>query len=570
VSGVVWAARRGGGKTYAMGHKGTKIAMNTPNGRFAMQARSLKTGKDDVYAEKVRMPFESMPFYLKPSSQIQADGIKFYPKTSSALAHDIQRHNGRVFVRSSEMTSVDGNRVHAYGNDESGKDKDGNVLSDYNGTVKKMISLGGEIIGFAMYFSTFGEFEKGGKAFFELFKASISHKRNDLGRTMTGLVAYFTPAYDGYDDCIDEYGYSIIDDPDEPYINLTGKRMDMGAKTILTINRDQWKEAGNMINLNEEIRDNAWTIREAARKVMTSESWDMAVLDARIEYLEFDDNAPQPRIVNLEWEGGTRTKYIEKDGKRINTGQLSNVIIKDVAEGEEGRFKLHLEPPDEWKNKKQYDHFSGNWSPDPNFRHRYVLGCDPFAMDLKDTTGKKLSMGGGIMHFKRDYNIDPDDMNIHSWTSCTTAMTYCMRADTTDEYCDDMLKAAVLFSSMVSSERNVTHVLKKFREWGCSGYLLHLTNPITGELDPVAGVRTQGEAKQNLFASVRDYVKNHAHRERSLELLLQIRNTETMDDLTDNDLVASQGVALMGSESRHITELDESAGSIDMSNEYLY
>ncbi len=568
-SGMVWAARRGGGKTYIMGHIGTKIAMNTRNGRFVIQARSETTAKDDVYMEKVRQPFETLPFWNKPCNQIQEGGIRFYPKNKSALSHETQRHNGRIFVRSSANTAVDGNRVHAYGNDESGKDAVGNVLSDYNGTVKKMISISEEIIGFAMYFSTFGQFDKGGKAFFDLFKASISHQRNDLGRTRTGLIAYFTPAYDGYDDCIDEYGYSIIEDPTEPYFNMKGVEMKRGAKSILTINREQWREAGNSIQLSEEIRDNAWTIREASRPAVTTESWNMKIIDERIEYLEFDEQAPKPRLVNLEWVGGSRSMMKEKDGKLVNSGQLAGVKIVDDPNG---RWKLHNAPPDEWRNKKQYEHFTGQWGPDPNFKYRHVIGSDPFAFDKKDTTSKakNLSSGGGLVFRKRDFNFDPDDTNIRNWTSYTSAATYLYRPDTTDEYCEDMLKACVLWSSMISTERNVPHIIKKFREWNCMGYLLHLTDPITGELDPVPGFRTQGEAKQDLFALVRDYVNNHGHREESLELLYQIRATETFDDLTDNDLVAALGGALKGAESRMYETMGEDSDMVDMSGYATY
>lgn len=570
VSGVVWATRRGQGKTYIMGHKGVKRAMRIKNGKFIIQARSYETARDDVYTEKVKMPFQSMRFWYKPTHQVQQSDILFYPKNQATLSGEVMPHNGRVFVRSSEMNSVDGNRTQAYGNDESGKDESGQVLNDFNATVKHMLSLAGEIIGFAMYFSTFGEFEKGGRAFFDLFLASIFHKSNDLGRTPTGMVGLFNPAFDGYDDCIDEFGDSVIEDPEKPYVNLLGKSMERGAKSVLQIKRDSLKEEGRWVDLNQEIRNDPFNIREAARKASATDTVDLEVVNKRIEYLEFDDEAPRPRCVNLEWAGGRRTIHEEQNGKLVDTGRLADVLIVTPQDEKKGRFKFYLTPPEDCANRKTFDQFSGQWGPDSLFKHRNLIGSDPFAMDKKDTTGKVLSKGGGIGFWKRDLQVDPDDLQRHWWKSHRTMFTYNHRADTTEEYCDDMLKACVLLSCPVSTERNVTRVIEKFREWKCSGYLLHLTDPITGAPDPVPGVRTQGEMKQNLFSHVRDYAKYHGHREESLDLLEQIRDCETLEDLTDNDLVAALGVLLIGVGSRQVDKVEENSEYLDMSDEAMY
>lgn len=570
VSGVVWATRRGQGKTYMLGHKGIKRVMRIKNGRFVIQARSYETARDDVYTEKVKMPFQSMRFWYKPTHQVQASDILFYPKNSAVLSGEVPPHNGRIFVRSSENTAVDGNRTHVYGNDESGKDESGQVLNDHNDTVKHMLSLAGEIIGLAMYFSTFGQFEKGGKAFFDLFMASIFHKSNELGRTPTGMVGLFNPAFDGYDDCIDEFGESIIEDPQVPYINLLGKRMERGAKSTLMIERDSLKESGNYILLNKEIRNNPFNIREAARKASATDTVDLEVVNKRIEFLEFDDEAPKPRYVNLEWVGGRRTIHEEVNGKLVDTGRIADVYIHTPEDEKKGRFKFYLSPPEECANRKVFDQFSGQWGPDPIFKHRNLIGSDPFAMDKKDTTGKVLSKGGGVGFYKRDLQVDPDDLQRHWWRSHRTMFTYNHRADTTEEYCDDMLKAAVFLSCPVSTERNVTRVIEFFRMWNCSGYLLHLTDPITGMPDPVPGVRTQGDTKQNLFSQVRDYAKYHGHREESLDLLEQIRDCETFDDLTDNDLVAALGVLLIGLGSMQIDRVEENDNFLDMSGEMMY
>jgi hypothetical protein len=567
IAGVVWATRRGQGKTYIMGCKGVCRTLRAKGERFIIQARSETTAKDDVYTEKVKIPFLAVPFFFKPSHRVYEEKIVFSPKNRGAIDLGLSPHNGQILIRTSKMTSVDGNRLWTYGNDESGKDEQGGIVEDHMGTIRETLSVSNEIIGFAMYFSTFGQFTGGGREFFQLFMMSVNHKRTDIGRTPSWLVALFNPAFDGFDKCIDEFGESIIEDPEEPYINLKGELMHIGGRTYLNGERLAAKEIGDYETYDYLVRNNPFNIREASRPPQAQDTWDMEGLNKQIEYLQFDTEAPQGREVNLEWEGGSMFKHKEVNGILLKTNELSNVLIKDAEPGK-GKFKMYIQPADEWKNKKEYDSISGWWGPSQSVRHRFVLGTDPFAYDLKDTRSKKLSKGGGVMHYKRDFQADPDGTPRNIWKSRTTALTYLYRPDTTDEYAEDMLMAAVLYGSYVSTETNVTVILKKFREWKVWGYILYLIDPVTGRLNDFPGVRTQGEEKQRLLNSVRDYVRYDIQRESSLELCEQISQVETPDDLPKNDLVAALGVALMGSESHYADVMDQSSNVFDGTDLY--
>ncbi len=567
-AGVIWSTRRGGGKTYWGGFKGTMGVLRSRNEMFGIQARNKDTAKDDVYADKIKKPFQDLPFFFKPTHTVYESGISLFPRTRGELGSAMRPNGSKIFVRSSEMTAIDGNRMIKYLNDESGKDEHGDIVSDHMGTIRETLHIAGEIIGFAMYLSTFGQFEGGGKKFFELFKLSMWHKQTDIGRTQSWLIAMFTPAFDGYDYCVDEFGMSVIDDPPAPYINMYGQKVDIGAKTYLQAERDAAKADGDWELLQDLIRNNPFNIREASRPVSHSDSYDMEALNRRIEFLQFDPEAPQPREVNLKWVGGKMFKEKNVDGRMVRTNELADVEIVFPEPGEEFRFRMYQQPI--LQNRKEIDPFTGNWMPSPGIRDKFVLGTDPFAFDLKDTRTKQLSKGGGVMFMKRDHSIDNDSVPRHSWQTNKTALTYLHRASTTDEYAEDMLKAAVLYGAMVSTETNVTVVLKKFREWKVWGYILYLTDPVTGMLNKDPGVRTQGEEKQRLLSSVRDYVKYDIGREESLELCEQILDTETPEDLTKNDLVAALGVALMGVESTHVEIMDNQSTFLDMSDEVLY
>jgi hypothetical protein len=567
VAGIVWSTRRGGGKTYWGSFKGIMRTLRSRNEKFGIQARSGETAKSDVYQDKVRTPFQELPFFLKPSNQVYESSINLFPKVRGEMGSSMRPNGGKIFTRTSEMTNIDGNRLYTYLNDESGKNKDGDVVTDHMGTIRETLHVAGEIIGFGMYLSTFGEFEGGGKKFFDLFKLSMWHKQTDIGRTQTWLISIFTPAFDGFDICVDEYGLSVIEDPEEPYINMHGVKMEVGAKTYQMAEREAAKQDGDWELYNSLVRNNPWNIREASRPVINSEAYDMDALNKRIEYLQFDAEAPQGRDVNLGWVGGKMFKEKVIDGKNVRTNELADVEILDPEQGETGRFKMYIQPQSPNKKEKNFD---DNWMPTPGFRNRFVLGTDPFAYDDKDTRSKQLSKGGGAMFMKRDLSLDTNEVPRNMWETHKTAMTYLHRATTTDEFAEDMLKAAVLYNSMVCTETNVTVVLKKFREWKCWGYILYTTDPVTGILNTYPGVRTQGEAKNRLLSSVRDYVKYDIQREDSLELCEQILATETPEDLTKNDLVAALGVALIGIESTHVEIMDDYSTVLDMSDETTY
>ena len=57
--------------------------------------------------------------------------------------------------------------------------------------------------------------------------------------------------------------------------------------------------------------------------------------------------------------------------------------------------------------------------------------------------------------------------------------------------------------------------------------------------------------------------------EESLQILAQIRDCATFDDLTDNDLVAAIGALLIGLGSMQIDRVEENDNFFDMSGEMM-
>lgn len=535
VFGVVFPKRRRVGATFMGSHVGTRIASDNRMGTFAIQALTKETAKDDVFGSKVRDPFESYPFYYKPTHTAHATNqIKFVPRKGVSLGTNIYPHGGWIIPRSSENKAFDGNKLYAYLNDESGKKKDANILHEFTDTIKNALAQGEDIHGFALYTSTFGEFESGGgKEYFDLCKKSLAHKRDDNGFTQTGLVTLFIPAYDGLDGYVDEFGYSVIEDPEFPYKNMEGKIKTEGAKTYLTNKRKFLEEMQDWAGLAAVMRNEPFDLKEASSPTINTDFWDINILRQQISKLSYEEtNATYE--ADLEWE----------DGKRFNT-----VNVVQPKDGKKGKWIISRLPPKEDRNKIEWDGSSNWYKPQTAYMGSYILGTDPFYYNVQDVSGKKKSNGGGAMFMCFDPLIDAKDSTEKITERFT--MTYCNRPDTVDEYCEDMLMAAVLCNAMVMTETNVPHILDKFREWGAGGYIMYMTDA-NGIISKTAGIRTTVEVKQKIFSAYGDYLKHNGTREKHLELLQEIMEAESFDDMTRLDLFAAGGMALLGAKSRYI------------------
>jgi len=173
--------------------------------------------------------------------------------------------------------------------------------------VRKTLAQGLDIHGFATFASTFGEFESGGgKQYFDLIKDSMYGDGDDNGHTTSGLRTLFIPAYDGYDKCVDEYGMSVIYDPETPVRGLEGHTIYKGAKTILMNTRRDLSQKGKYIEMMGERRDNPFTIKEAASKSNNTQNFNQKILEDRITELNWC-NPPKTRRVRLDWLCGRAT-----------------------------------------------------------------------------------------------------------------------------------------------------------------------------------------------------------------------------------------------------------------------
>lgn len=521
-----------------------------------IQSITERQAKEDVYLDKVVKPWRKIPFFYKPAhdgTDFPKEKLSFtYPaaRTQGVSQNRIASHDGWIEARASSERAFDGQKLHAYLDDEGGKHGDSGVSIPrrWQDVVRKCLSQGLRINGLAMFTSTLGEFEAGGgKEFFDLIKSSYYDERNENGFTTSGLFTLFIPAYDGYDECVDEYGISIIEDPLEPVRNLEGNIVTRGAKTILMNTRKDLEEKGLDLRLNGEIRDNPWTLQEAASKASKNSNFDLSILRSRINQLKFD-RLFRTRTVKLDWSNGFG----------------SNVIVTDDPEG---KYVVSYLPSEDFRNKKYFDSEKNSWYPASEVVNKYILGCDPFKFNNRDVKGRRKSNGGGAVFYKHDPSTDYTEKPLDQWISNKFVVTYNIRVDDGNTYCEDMLKLALLFGAHVYPERNVPIVIEKFREWGYEGYLLNDIDA-NGKLVPAPG-RYTGEAdKEQIFTEYMNYIRMFGKNDNHLELLEECLEINDPSEMTNYDLFSAGGMALLGAKSAFPKYIQE-ANSTRIMNDLL-
>ncbi len=539
----------------------SQITIDRAFGIFAIQALTERTAVNDVYKRKFRYSFDNMWFFFKPThGRNNESKFAFIPDKATSLSKDTPPHGGVVEARSSENKAFDGIEITGYLNDESGKKVKGNVLDEWADTIKNTLAYGESIHGFAVYVSTLGEFEKGGgKIFVDLCRLSFPNELDDNGHTQTGLATLFISADDGYDNCIDMYGYSVMEDPDEPYINLEGKLQHRGSLSIILNKRTQLEKNKNWKLLSHEKRSNPLTFREASSKTITGENWDNTdKIREQIANIKFSP-APLVRRVSLEWS----------DGLSLTQRPYHPSLKVIMKEDDNGKFEISLSPPEGMRNMVQK--VGDIYGPTPTTSSRFILGVDPFKYSEKDlsTNTKNPSKGAAVLKYKHDPVIDPLEKPVEQWTTNRYILTYMERPEI-DVFCEDMAKIAIFWGALVNTENNVDIVIDRFRQWKLDGYLMHLVEPATGKISQKPGVYSSQPTHNKGFSLIQRHLSHHIGREVHARQLEQILDTENFDDITKNDLMAATIMCEIGDDNPIVRILEEASQTRDLSDFVRY
>jgi len=494
-----------------------------------------KTGKDaqeNVFMKKVFPMFRSYPFFFKPVQ----DGTT-NPRMELAFREPSKRitKNNKAVMMTQALDTVinwkntvnnayDGEKLHTLFLDESGKYESPIDVNELWRIHRTCLLVGKKVVGKALVGSTVNPLDKGGANFRKLYYDSDPKKRNENGRTKSGLYKIFIPAYEALEGFFDQYGLPIVNDPEKPLNTMEGDITKIGAKTYL--NNERKALMSDPYELNEVIRQFPWTEEEAFRDSTKTSHFNISRI---YEQIEHNSNLfPNPVVRgNFVW----------------NNGQQDTKVT--FSPDPNGKFYVSWLPPFEESNKQVIQ--LGKRA--PGNVHVGVGGVDSYDIDeTADGRGSK-----GAFHFFNKFNMN--------YPSNRFVLEYAERPDLARVFYEDVLMAAVYYGYPLLVENNKYGIVRYFESRGYDNYIMdrppHLTPP-----NQRANVRTKGvpsnsqEFIQAHAQAIEAFIHEHIgyridsdeYGKMYFDRTLQDWIGYKISDRTKFDLTISSGLALLGAQ----------------------
>jgi hypothetical protein len=165
-------------------------------------------------------------------------------KKKGILALKREGLNSFVDYQPTTLNSYDSGRVSFLLIDEAGKWEKVDI-NTYWSKVSPTLCEGDYKVGFAYIPTTVNPKNKGGDNFRIFFDAANQFAINpDTGEpfgedTPSRVVQYFDPATEGYAGCIDKYGDSVIEDPEQMMVGNDGRLITQGSRAKILARRKQ-------------------------------------------------------------------------------------------------------------------------------------------------------------------------------------------------------------------------------------------------------------------------------------------------------------------------------------------
>ena len=546
--GMVMVKHRREGASY----KGAAMLLYEITSRYNSHGGIIsKTGVDakSLFTDKLVYMFRHLPFFFQPiidgsdnpksTLSFNAPGQKISKNFKKIVKSEAL--NSKIDWRNTKDNSYDSVKLIRYLCDEGGKWVDANVEKNWQ-VVRSCLTLGDKIIGKCFMPTTVNEMaDSGGERFKNIWDDSSIEERDANGRTRSGMYSYFTPAYDGYEGFIDEYGMSVVDTPTKEQARFIGKNI--GAKEYLQNVREGYKK--NTTKLSEEKRQRPFTVEEAFRSDSRHSPFDVERIYQQMDY-------------NEESEGLiVKGDFIWKDGMKD-----TKVLWKP---GSTGRWRISWLPPEERRNNIK---MKGNRKC-PGNEIEMVAGCDPYDHDT--TTDGRRSDAACYVYKK--FTMMDDFSNVF-------VCEYIARPPKAEMFYEDVLKTCVFYGCPILVENNKIGILKYFERRGYYEYLMdrpESTHTDSSRKQKTKGIPSTGVAVLNaqteaIASYVYDYVgildldkmemgKCYFNR------LLDDWSRFEPDNRTKYDATVASSLALLGAQ-KHVTQKKVKKISINFIKKY--
>lgn len=493
--GMMWATLRRRGKTSWASSFLMEPITRLPNQYAGIQAQTRDDAKEQ-FEKAVVLPWKFDYDFWRPKydyNSQQKTEINFRtPSVKGKSGLDLDSGDddalySKINYRGSGIYDYDGQKLHRYLREESGKTTESDINKGWS-IVKPCFLDKGKIIGKAFYPTTVEELEDGGDKFIELWKKSDPKRTNKLGRTPSGMIRFFSPAYEGY--MFDEYGRPLIEE----------------SKEEILAERESLQD--DAVSLSDYIRKFPFTWEEAIMSSSTACIFNAQILNKR--YAELVNLPPSDMPYtrgNFEWSNGLN----------------SDVIF--VANNTNGRFYVHHVPDKDHVNKVNEYFSDGKRCWEPLNDKMYRAATDPIQNDI--VVDGKPSMAAGMVFWKFDLSVDdPSEAAKPFWRSHNIACVYNFRPMDVAEYFDDMIKMCRFYGCQlhVETQKNaINHIMK---EKGYGAFLSHRPDHL--KFNPShfkkleEGTPNSNEAMDVMIEDVKLFVNFHGHRIPFPEVVAQL------------------------------------------------
>lgn len=487
--------------------------------RGGMQSKT-NTDVKKVFGKMINS-WMRLPDWLKPVDTGEtrpATILEFFPPRKKSSKGELKIYDEALFSSIDHQPSTeeayDGEELHTYYEDETGKTKEVNTDSRWE-IVKFCLMKGANIIGKALRTTTVEEMEKkGGKWMKKTWDASKMKLVNPkTGRNETLLTNLFIPADYGFmsnhpvtgEPFVDEYGYS---------------NRELAREYIL----DSW-EGLEGTSLSKAQQKNPLIEKHIWQAKNQLGAFDNELLEIQKDWLEGEDPDPANRAPkNLR----RRVTFYETDDGVVRWKDDKNGyfdIVEDILNP-----KLN-------SNKRSFHQASKLWKPENC--DKYAIGVDPFAATIVSGPG---SMGVAYV-FKKFDPADPEN-------SGYAVVRYAQRTKTKASFHKNVMLLAKYFGCKANYESDVDDYFEKWTEEGFKHYIMWRPKCTIDPQRKGAKYKYGTPSKdpfalQKHFDITNDYIQFNYSKIYFIELVQQLMDYDP-DDRTKFDEVVAFGMALIG------------------------
>ena len=550
-------------KNRRMGATSMGVAELLCSGTFFREKRlgiMSKTGKDskEVF-DRVVTAFKRLPPFFQPkidgTSTPKSELIFREPTQKMKKGEKITADSGMNTIIShynTALNSMDGMRMFRALLDESSKYPKDVPFNRFWNIVKTSFIKGRIIFGKAMVVSTVNAMQDGGEAYKEVYYNSKQRDENE--ETISGLYPIFISAEYCLEGFFDEYGMSIVDDPEKPIMADAGGETKIGSKTRLNNKMKALEHKPE--ELNEQLRQFPLEEKDAFRDSADNCYFNLIKLEEQVAYNteELDDDKYGNNDVirgNLAWLNGQRHTKAVWHPDPVN-----------------GKFwvKKGCLPPPEMQNQKHLKFAHGISAYAPGNEALGCIGVDPFNRE-KTSDGRGSN---GAMHLYTRYNA-------LGFPNNTFIMEYIERPKKIEVFYEDVMLAMSFWSVPIfpelSSERfshtlienGYRHFIKNnpFKKW----------SELTSEEKKCGGVNAQNvKFREEQYQAINSYIQDSIGvariktDEREIGDMGDMPFTRTLkewiktdpNNRTDFDAYISSSLACLGCQSPIKIEVEES------------